>query len=257
MPSAVAVIGCGPAGLAAAHAAVGLGHPVTVFSDKKKKSPLRGPLLLQRPIPGMTLTHPDGYVKQIVIGGSITDYRYKLYGDININIQGDILQGGYHAWKIHETYDRLWATYKDLIVEYQVTPYSLEGMIDSFPLVVNTAPSPRFCLWPDNHKFKSRAVALQDRTMFPNQSDNTIIFNADPSAKWVRSSLIFGNAVSEWPAGYLDPTNLDPPLIIYKPISTDCDCHPTVLRTGRFGAWHNETWVDTAYWDVRTALVTA
>jgi hypothetical protein len=199
----------------------------------------------------MTITHPDGYVKQIVIGGSITDYRYKLYGDININIQGDILQGGYHAWKIHETYDKLWATYSDLIHEFQVTPYTLEGMTDSFPLVVNTAPLNRFCL--KNHSFRTRAVALRECTMFPNQSNNTIIFNADPAAEWVRSSLIFGNAVSEWPIGYITAPNY---MVIHKPISTDCDCFPTVLRTGRFGAWHNETWVDTAYWDTRTALVT-
>jgi hypothetical protein len=42
--------------------------------------------------------------------------------------------------------------------------------------------------------------------------------------------------------------------VIQKPISTDCDCYPHVLRTGRFGAWKNEVWVDTAYWDTYTAL---
>ena len=50
----VYVIGCGPAGLAAAHAARGMGREVVIFAPKKM-SALRGPLLLQQPIPGITL----------------------------------------------------------------------------------------------------------------------------------------------------------------------------------------------------------
>ena len=63
--------------------------------------------MLQRPIPAISTDHPDGYIKQLVIGGSILDYRYKLYGDINISIQGNILAKGYHCWEFIKTYDRL------------------------------------------------------------------------------------------------------------------------------------------------------
>ena len=254
MPKNVAIIGCGPAGLAAAHAAEGLGCIATIFSNRKQPSRLLGPLLLQRPIPGITIDHPDGYVKQIVIGGTIVDYRYKLYGDINISIQGDILAGGYHAWRIHKTYDELWRRYHGQIIELNVTPRSLDEMADSFPLVVNTAPADNFCT-DSFHQFTSKEVAVRNVVSVPNQGDNTIIFNADPDVAWVRSSLIFGNPVTEWPIEHIPEDGEF--VVIHKPIVTTCNCHPRVLRTGRFGAWHNETWIDTAYYDTRTALVTA
>src|SRR5215469_3260778 len=103
----VLVIGCGPAGLAAAHAAVGLGADVKVIAPKQM-TPQNGPLLIQRPIPGINTDHPDGTIHQMVIGGSILDYRYKLYGDINVSINGDILRPMYHAWDHRATYARLW-----------------------------------------------------------------------------------------------------------------------------------------------------
>src|SRR6266567_5848425 len=110
----VVIVGCGPAGLAAAHAAYGLDCEVVIYAPKKM-TPQMGPLLIQRPIPGINTDHPDGTIHQIVIGGSILDYRYKLYGDINIGINGDILQPNYHAWDHRETYEKLWKLYHFLI----------------------------------------------------------------------------------------------------------------------------------------------
>jgi len=229
---------------------------VEIFSPGER-SLLRGPLLLQRPIPGVTLTHPDGYVKQVVLGGSILDYRYKLYGDINISINGDILADGYHAWKMDETYDALWVKYMETpwtarVRNVSVTPSLLTGMVDSFDLVINTAPASNFCIWPA-HSFQFKQVAIKPETQVEDQPENTIYFNADPNVDWVRSSLIFGHRVTEWPIDRATPFHK----IISKPISTDCDCNPRVLRTGRFGAWKNETWVPDAYYQTREALLSS
>src|SRR5580765_1889395 len=120
----VAVIGAGPAGLAAAWAAQGHNADVRIFAPKRQ-TPQYGPLLIQRPIPGITNGHPDGTIHQIVIGGSILDYRYKLYGDINIGINGDQLQPYYHAWNHRETYDRLWRKLSRYITDKLVTPEEL------------------------------------------------------------------------------------------------------------------------------------
>lgn len=255
----VLVVGCGPAGLAAAHAATGLGYPVRVIAPKRK-TPQRGPLLLQRPIPGITTSHPDGYIRQIVIGGSILDYRGKLYGDINISINGDILQDGYHAWHFAEAYDALWDLYSDLIDDVKVTP---EGMmmesLKAGQLVVCTAPAPDMCMYPDIHEFQSVTIGILPRALCPRQPDDTIIFNGNPASPWARSSRIFGNEVTELvssaaPWGNFN-SDRDDYRLIRKPISHNCKCHPRVLRTGRFGAWRNETWVDTAYYAVREALI--
>jgi hypothetical protein len=249
----VAVIGCGPAGLAAAHAAVGLGADVRVYAPKVK-TPQRGPLLIQRAIPGINTGHPDGTIHQKVIGGSILDYRYKLYGDVNIGINGDILKPYYHAWRHGETYDRLWGMYQDLIVPVMIAPSELEKMHYSFDLVVSTANASRMCqggsLREVVHNFESATVYVTQDYSYPGQPDNTIIFNAGLEYPWVRSSRVFGVGSTEWkrdsaPEGAIR---------IQKPISTNCNCYPHVLRTGRFGKWRNETWVDTAYWETYEAL---
>lgn len=257
---AVTVIGCGPAGLAAAHAAAGLGADVRIIGPKVM-TPQRGPILLQRPLPGISTDHPKAYIKQVVIGGSILDYRLKLYGDVNIGINGDILEDGYHAWPIPPAYDRLWYLYSDFIEDREVKPAEVDRLCDSADLVVSTAPAPVLCLNPDphvynqelrafGHEFRAVEIAIVADTSYPDQPDNTIIFNARPEVPWVRSSSVFGNKVTE----YRPEDCPAPDRIISKPLSTTCNCHPRVLRTGRFGRWHNETWIDTAYYDTRTAV---
>jgi hypothetical protein len=248
----VAIIGAGPAGLAAAHAAVGLGAGVTIYAPKKR-TPQRGPIMLQRPIPGITTDHPDGFIKQIVIGGSILDYRYKLYGDVNININGDILQPGYDAWKIDPAYSRLWGMYESLITDVRIESKALQLLHNSFDLVVSTAPLNLMCTMREYHDFKAQVVGVTEGTGYPNQPNNTIVFNASDKYGWVRSSMIFGKASTEWTPGQA-PNEAD---MIRKPLSHQCRCFPRVLLTGRFGSWHNETWVDTAYYDVRKAIISS
>ena len=246
----VAVIGCGPAGLAAVHAAAGLGCQVQVFAPKKQ-TPQRGPIMLHRPIPGINTEQPDGYIRQIVIGGSILDYRLKLYGDVNIAINGDILEPGFHTWRVQTAYDKLWHKYENLIQGWEITPEELDDIAASYDLTVSTAPAPALCRNPGWHEFKSFDVAITMSASYPDQPPNTVVYNSYRDILWVRSSRIFDADVTEW-------RKEDAPedaLTIHKPMSTDCNCHPGVLRTGRMGKWHNETWSDHAYYETRTAIV--
>jgi hypothetical protein len=246
----VAIIGCGPAGLAAAHAAVGLDCDVTIFAPKRK-TPQQGPIMLHRPIPGINTEQPSGYVRQLVIGGSVLDYRLRLYGDVNISINGDILDPGFHTWPVPEAYDKMWDLYQHLISDGELSPGEIEPLTREFDLVINTAPLPRLCLYQGKHQFTSVPIALVFRTSYPDQPDNTVIYNARLDLPWVRSSSIFRQEVTE----YKPEDCPGPDLIIHKPLSTTCDCHPRMLRTGRFGKWHNETWIDHSYYDTRTTLV--
>jgi hypothetical protein len=246
----VIVIGAGPAGLAAAHAATGQKADVTILAPARM-TPQEGPLLLQRPIPGINTDHPDGTIHQVVIGGSILQYRYKLYGDINVGINGDILRQHYHAWRHRETYERLWQLYSGLITDYVLTPREMRNIHREADLVVSTASAQTMCTV--GHHFLYKEVGVTPEFSYPDQPDNTIIFNAAPAPAWVRSSRVFGVPVTEWAVGSQHgmPTNAR---IIRKPISTDCDCYTNILRTGRFGAWKNEVWIDTAYWDTYSAI---
>jgi len=240
----VIIIGCGPAGLAAAHAAVTLGANITVYAPKQQ-TPQRGPITLHRAIPGINNGEPEGYVRQIVIGGSILDYRLKLYGDVNIAINGDILEHGFVTWRVPETYDALWKLYSGAVFDAEIAADELSEIPAACDLVVNTAPRHEFCLKPETHEFFSKHIALTPHASYPGQPPNTVIYNAYPDIKWVRSSRIFEAEVTEWEVG--DAPN--DALVIAKPISTTCDCHPRVFRTGRHGTHHNETWIDHAYFD--------
>jgi hypothetical protein len=255
----VVVIGCGPAGLAAAHAAVGLDADVRIIGPKNK-TPQRGPIMLHRPIPGINTEQPDGYVRQLVIGGSILDYRLRTYGDVNISISGDILDPGFHTWSVREAYDIMWNLYSWRIEDRMVVPEEIKQLCARNDLVVSTAPAPSLCFNPARighfqagHRFESVPIALHFQYSYPNQPPNTVIYNARPDIPWVRSSRIFNDEVTEYLPDQVPNGKCD--LVIHKPLNTDCNCHPMLLRTGRFGKWHNETWIDHAYYETRTALV--
>ena len=247
------VVGCGPAGLAAAHAATGLGADVEIIAPAQM-SPQEGPLLIQRPIPGINTDHPDGTIHQVVIDGSILDYRYKLYGDVNIGINGNQLVPQYHAWDHRATYDALWTKYSALVCDYKLSPMEMRSIHNQADLVVSTANARSMCTL--GHNFLYKEVGVTKEFSYPDQPDNTIIFNAGDNYPWVRSSRVFGVPVTEWAMGPEYAQESDSRLrIIRKPIGTDCDCYPHILRTGRFGAWKNETWVDNAYWDTYNAII--
>lgn len=246
----VAIIGCGPSGLAAAHAAAGLADTVDVYAPKRQ-TPQRGPIMLHRPIPGINNEQPDGYVRQIVIGGDILSYRYRLYGDINIAINGDVLEDGFHTWRVPTAYDIMWAKYSHLIKDGALDADEADDLVGKYDLVVNTAPMPNLCRMPGWHEFRSIDVSIVLQSSYPDQPANTVIYNAYEHIPWVRSSRIFEAEVTE----YMPDIAPEGALTIHKPMSTDCTCHPRIFRTGRMGKWHNETWIDTAYYDVRTTLM--
>jgi hypothetical protein len=115
----------------------------------------------------------------------------------------------------------------------------------AYELVVNTAPAPNFCMNKREHSFTFKEIAILEQAEYPDQPPNTVIYNAYPQIDWVRSSRIFDAEVTEWDLEHA-PRNA---LIIKKPLATNCDCQHRTFRTGRFGAWHNETWIDHAYFD--------
>jgi hypothetical protein len=253
----VAVIGCGPTGLAAVHAAYSLGNSVTIYGPMGQ-SPQRGAILLQKPIPGISNPEPDGYIKQLVTGGTILDYRYKLYGDINIGYSGDQLLPGYHAWDHVYAYNELWRRYITQVplpegishVQAFITPEELAELHKEYHLVVCTAPLPNLCMNKE-HQFTSVRIAITMDYSYPDQPPDTSVFSASPDTGWLRSARIFGNDSTEWLPGSA-PGNA---IIIRKPISHTCNCFPHVLLAGRNGAWNNLTWVDTAYFQTREALI--
>lgn len=243
----VAILGCGPAGLLAAHAAYEAGESVTIYS-KKKPSPIGGAQFLHRAIPGLTSDNPDGLVNFLHVGDPAV-YAEKVYGDPKAETSwGSYADGHHEIWNMHQAYQKLWRRYEHLIIEWEVTPEFVKGLLDSFDIVMSAIPLRGICV--RQHSFESQRVYISSKASFPGSVENLIIYNGSPKTPWYRSSLIFGHGGTEW-------TVLPPErefTKIHKPLRTDCTCWSGLYRLGRYGAWKKNLLTHHAYESAMFAL---
>ena len=246
----VAVLGAGPAGLMAAHAAVNAhalqGVPDDLFLDiyaRGDKSPLYGAQYLHMPIPDMT---PDGYAMiDYHLLGKADDYRRKVYGPQSVvDVSPSQFSGLQRAWDIRATYDALWEEYGRYIHEVLVEPMDLAQIINGefYDLVINSIPLPDLC--HQGHHFGAvEVIAAGDAPDLGIDigktfrcSDFTVLCNGNPNTAWSRLSNIFGHTTVEWPAS-IEQVPVRTASKVRKPLDHDCDCWPTILKVGRFGSW--------------------
>lgn len=242
--SRVAVLGCGPAGLLAAHAVALAGHEPMIISEAARKSEIPGAVYLHKPIPEVTTAVPDATVRFVKLG-SREGYAKKVYGSRFAPCSWDKFdEGEYPAWSLAKAYNTLWDRYMHLIAEQTVGPADVEVLSEAFPLVVSTIPATALCANPD-HEFRSKTVWFQSgaRPEVLNYSEeegarecNVIIYDGRPGRQHYRTSHLFGDGSTE----YASLPALPRPNTVksgFKPLGTDCDCFPEVLRAGRFGTW--------------------
>lgn len=256
MPESVAVLGCGPAGLIAAHAAHICRIPTVAIFSKNRKSELFGAQYLHMPIPGATERAP--VTVKYTLDGKPEDYRRKVYGDSwDGSVSPEDLVEPHEAWDIRSTYDNLWSMYSYDIQHAQIGPSRMEALIDTFELVISAIPAPALCHMPGAHTFKSQNVWAYGDAPERGQNtdnftrllpDNNVICNGNESPSWYRMSRLFGFATVEW------PENRKPPIPgvaqAIKPLWNDCDCYPTVVRVGRYGRWEKGQLTHHAYQEV-------
>jgi hypothetical protein len=237
----VAVLGCGPAGLVAAHAAKISGAEVTIYSNPRK-SLLFGAQYLHAPIPEIECGEP---VKvDYMIQGSMDGYREKVYGtEYTGSVSPEDYEGKHYAWDIRRAYDELWELYGgDIFGVEIINPSWVVGSLDTQnDLVLSSIPLPALCM--KGHSFNGQDVwALGDapelgQSVDIELADNTVVCNGDAEPSWYRVSNIFGYKTMEWrERPFNQPRNLRAQKV-RKPIDNDCDCWPNMIRIGRFGTW--------------------
>jgi hypothetical protein len=247
-PTQIAVLGCGPAGLLAAHAALISGHEPRIFSVKRK-SPLAGTQYLHESIPNLTDSEPDGVVRYIK-RGTQQGYAQKVYGTPDAHVSWNKFHEGDHDfWDMKRMYDELWDTFDDSITDYQIGARTIPELLKNYPLVINSIPAPKICENLD-HSFRNQTIWVSDKLTDADAelllSMNTIVYDGTHEKHWYRASLIGGKVAVEttkegmsdhgWSYGH-------------KPITTDCDCHPRLHRVGRFGCWKKGVLSHHAFWD--------
>jgi hypothetical protein len=256
MSARVVVLGCGPAGLISAYAAEReYGAEVKIVSVKRP-SQLYGCQYLHEPIPGITLDS-GGDTVHYELNGTTEEYRRKVYGSLTPPVSPQQYAGSHLAWDLRQTYATLWNRYEDRIVDAKVTPEDIVLMLGDFmpDACISSLPAPVLCQAGDRHAFTSvKCWALGDAPEYGQHVADygytippfTVWCDGTKDASWYRMCNVFGYSTIEWP-GHKRKPPIQGVAEFYKPLSTDCDCMPSILRVGRYGRWQKGVLSHQAY----------
>lgn len=259
----VAILGCGPAGLLAAHAAVLSGWDFRVYS-RKQRSQLYGAQYLHQPIPNLDCGTPA--LVHYELRGTPEAYRRKVYGDSwDGTVSPEDFMETHSAWDIRRAYRNLWELYHTEIEAFDFTNTpawmlyeDLAGkqtFTSSHDIVISTVPRK---LWAEpGDVFESQRIwALGDteerRVNGNRPPDFTVVCSADVLVPWYRVSNIYGYATMEWPYDY-EAWEPEPPSmgasIVEKPLRHNSTAASDFHHVGRYGKWEKGVLSSDAFYD--------
>lgn len=251
MRTKIAVIGCGPAGLLAAHAIELAGHEPIIFSVKRK-SVMPGTQYLHEPIPHLNNNLvPDGEVIYEKVGTK-QGYAQKVYGSPDAPCSWTRFNAGPRdIWSLTDTYDRLWEKFSDNIFDGALDCASIYQIGKRYGMMMNTIPAHILCR-NSRHSFRKQIIWIQNSLPqgYAEREANTITYNGDPEVHWYRASKIMNRASTETTQQIFKPGWV----VGHKPIDTDCNCPQSILGDdmflpiGRFGRWQKEVLTHNAFW---------
>lgn len=253
MTAKVLVLGCGPAGLISAYAAEReYGAEVKILSVKRP-SQLYGCQYLHEEIPGIKTAGPE--LVSYTLNGTAEEYRKKVYGSLALPVSPQQYEGDHLAWDLRMAYGLLYAMYEEKIVSVRLSPSDIVPMLSDFmpDAVVSSLPAPTLCQAGDRHTFTDvhcwamgdapgQRVADYGYTVPP----FTVRCDGTKDVSWYRACNVFGYTTIEWPGHRRKPPLRDV-VPFNKPLSTDCDCLPSILRVGRYGRWQKGVLSHEAY----------
>ena len=282
----VAILGCGPTGLMAAHACHQLKVDATVFS-KKRKSELVGSQYLHKPV---AVNPYSGVNVKYVVLGTPEEYRQKVHGKWwDGHVAPEDFEPDHKAWNIRTAYDNLWTIYGRDVVGYTIPDPSMfsdtyrdDGAmfetvsrdlgLHEFDLVISTVPRDLWRISGEEFIY-SEGWALGDapeRGIFvedllassfgevplyqkPDGSyipDNHIICDGTSQVPWTRLSRVFGYTTVEWPHHTPQPhpqaARVRKPLH-YSPASQNPNPTADWLHVGRYGQFEKGVVVTDAF----------
>lgn len=255
----IVVLGAGPAGLMAVHAAAIAGHDVAVVS-KNRKSYMRGAQYLHLPIP---MVSGSPFTIRYMLQGDVDGYRQKVYGDPRVQVSPESLVGIHNAWDIREAYDNLWALYSGYIKHEELTPQNLPEIQQWSPdYVINTIPRPTLCVDP-THAFSAEKVWVTEQFRYSvealGKDDDVVVCNGEPDVPWYRTSQIQGYENTEYPEHTRPPLSADKLHEVVKPLKTNCNCDygfgpERWINAGRYGTWTKGVLAHSAFYDTLNLL---
>jgi hypothetical protein len=239
----IAILGCGPAGLMAAHAVSLQGHEPVIFS-RKEPSKMFGAMYLHSPIYGVNAPKPD-FILSVMKVGSAKEYAEKVYGDPQHPVSFDKYHvGDVPGWDLTETYERLWEMCEDQIRDVELRPGNITDICHEFALVLSTVPAYVLCHMNSVHEFHKKDIwvlhGIDGEAVLPEPSW-LLYYMGDPTVDWYRYTQL--NKYQAWEYSKEPDGDLlrIPPFDLttgVKPLGNNCDCYRSnVRRLGRFGKW--------------------
>lgn len=247
----VVILGCGPAGLMAAHACA-LDDTGFVIYSQKRKSHITGAQFLHQPLPGINdQNRPDAQIAFNKVGTK-EGYARKVYGQTDAPVSWEHFDIGLvPAWSLGATYDALWSMYADQVQHLTVGPQMARQMLDSHKLVVSAIPAPALCS-TTIHQFHQKSIWVKEGGYASNLPANSIIYSGDERDAWYRASNLFGQASTEFSHPVSNSWRG------FKPLRNSCGCHndhkTPLLRVGRFGRWERGVLSHDGFFAVQRAL---
>lgn len=239
----ITILGCGPAGLLAAHAVEQAGLEPVIFS-KKVKSEIPGSQYFHEPVPGVTDVYPENTVQYIRMG-TAEGYAKKVYGDPARPCGWEHYMNMYPSWHVPKAYDRLWDRFESRVKDITITEEDLEALVAPDNPIITTLPAWTICLKRDEgHVFEGPPYWIKPLPVPPLDAGRDIfIYNGLEQDFWYRWSIIGDRCAVE------STTPMEGAIQGIKAVTTNCDCWPTVTRAGRWAQWKHGVLLNHAYRD--------
>jgi hypothetical protein len=240
----VLILGCGPSGLLAAHAARLVGNTKVVIVSVKRPSQLFGCQYLHEDIPGLPVGPPTFVDYRLV--GTAEEYGVKVYGPDEargLTVSPEKFLGLHRAYDIRKAYRELWRLYNGSVDDHRITSADVDGMLGYYQpdLVFSSIPKPLICTDPA-HDFRStKCWAIGDAPELGQHAPElappeTVICDGTNAVGWYRASNVFGYNTIEWP-GWRSKPPVEGVVDFLKPLSNTCTCWPDIVPIGRMGEW--------------------
>lgn len=250
----IAVLGAGPSGMMAAHAAVQLGHFVTIYDKDADKARRNSGVYFLHSDCDLLLDRVE--IKQTVIGKYLPPlevarlYSQKVYGkEIPSVSVSDVLQHetifGFNA---NQAIVRLWDLYGDFVRKYFVKNIGdVYEIVHEYDAVISTIPAK--ILFPE---LNFESVKIFVKVGKSPLDDNFSIYNVNPYFDWYRCSGIFGIFTQEYGYGKQPQFANDYEIKqVIKVVKSDpLPVIDNLLFTGRYGAWDKKFLTHNVYFHV-------
>ena len=255
----LAVLGAGPSGMMAAHAAAQCGYYVKVFD--------REPSQVRRNS-GVFYIHDDCdllldsiKIRQTVLGCSLMTpdeislaYSNKVYGKPSVgrvSVMNVITEDETTGYNAAQAVDRLWDLYGG-----QVEKQEIEGMnsvdyltvYEGFDKVISTIPA--YVLYPGIYDSSSAQIKVGKAP----EDEAFIFYNLNSFSPWYRCSAMFGLFIMEYGINGPDEPTDKPSDYQWKTVTKVIgngviSDREDLFLVGRYGAWNKTTLTHDVYYE--------